>query len=183
MTYRACNMFFKYYPSKAFHPICVCLHALIISTLRNALKVLLCSLESCVSCSSHFNAGSGNLQHSPTGSSGQAAIERPQGITVLPHFSSQAIRDMEWWRSDIYRASRIQPELSLVSSTACPLQLKASFTHAQPPIWSIKKQIQYKLNIIILMRGCGVILHYLYLVMLSTLASESIVNFKEFIQT
>lgn len=50
-------------------------------------KVLLCSLESCVSCSSHFNAGSGNLQHSPTGSSGQAAIERPQGITVLPRFT------------------------------------------------------------------------------------------------
>lgn len=47
------------------------------------------ALLSLVSCSSHFNAGSGNLQHSPTGSSGQAAIERPQGITVPPRFSSQ----------------------------------------------------------------------------------------------
>lgn len=32
----------------------------------------------------HFNAGSGNLQNSPTGSAGPAAIERPQGITVTP---------------------------------------------------------------------------------------------------
>ncbi|MEQ2243152.1 hypothetical protein ILYODFUR_004153 [Ilyodon furcidens] len=41
-------------------------------------------LESCVSCSFHFNAASGNLQNSPTGSAGPTAIERPQGITVIP---------------------------------------------------------------------------------------------------
>lgn len=70
--------------------VCVCAKC-VMSTLQNALKVLLCSLESCVSCSFHFNAGSGNLQHSPTGSSGQAAIERPQGITVLLQLSSQII--------------------------------------------------------------------------------------------
>lgn len=70
--------------------LCVCAKC-VMSTLQNTLKVLLCSLESCVSCSFHFNAGSGNLQHSPTGSSGQAAIERPQGITVLLQLSSQII--------------------------------------------------------------------------------------------
>lgn len=55
------------------------------------LKVLLWSLESCLLFFFYFNAGSGNLQHSPTGSSGQAAIERPQGITVLLQFSSHII--------------------------------------------------------------------------------------------
>lgn len=70
---------------------CVCAYCNVVSTLQTALKVLLCALESCVSCSFHFNAGSGNLQHSPTGSSGQAAIERPQGITVPPQFSSQIL--------------------------------------------------------------------------------------------
>lgn len=51
--------------------------------------VLLCSLW--VVCLLFFslNAGSGNLQHSPTGSSGQAAIERPQGILYLLPIATQ----------------------------------------------------------------------------------------------
>lgn len=44
-------------------------------------RFALLSLVSCFFL--HLNADSGNLQHSPTGSSGQAAIERPQGIAVL----------------------------------------------------------------------------------------------------
>lgn len=54
------------------------------------LKVPLCSLESCLLFFSTFNAGSGNLQHSPTGSA-QAALERPQGITTpsLSQYRSQ----------------------------------------------------------------------------------------------
>lgn len=50
------------------------------------------ALLSLVSCSfSTFNADSGNLQHSPTGSSGQATIERPQGIAVLYQSSAYII--------------------------------------------------------------------------------------------
>lgn len=80
-------------PSAPFF-VCVCvthMHAYNNVMSMMLLKVLLCSLESCLLFFFYFNAGSGNLQHSPTGSSGQAAIERPQGITVLLQFSSHII--------------------------------------------------------------------------------------------
>lgn len=78
-----------------FSPLCVCvltraryficMPALMLSaSLKLPTNVPLCSLESCLFFFLHLNADSGNLQHSPTGSSGQAAIERPQGITVSP---------------------------------------------------------------------------------------------------
>lgn len=54
--------------------------------------VSLCTLESVSPVLfSYFNADSGNLQHSPTGASGQAAIERPQGIITVLQFFGQLI--------------------------------------------------------------------------------------------
>ena len=60
--------------------------------------ILCCTLESVSPVLfSYFNADSGNLQHSPTGASGQTAIERPQGIiTVLLQFFSQLIGLVGW---------------------------------------------------------------------------------------
>jgi len=86
----------------------VCIHVIVMTTLLKCCSALL----SLVSFSFHFNAGSGNLQHSPTGSSGQAAIERPQGITVLLQFS---------------RRTRMEGADMSKYTTLCALALSRSF--------------------------------------------------------